>query len=61
MRSPCTSAKSSPRLAQLEKAHVQQGRPNATKNKFKKKRLNKFSKNKKMVSREIGEVNAVLA
>ena len=33
MRSPCTTTKSSPRSLQLEKAHVQQQRPNAAKNK----------------------------
>ena len=31
MRSPCTATKSSPRSPQLEKARVQQGRPNAAK------------------------------
>ena len=34
MRSPCTTTKSSPRSPQLEKANVQQRRPNAAKNKF---------------------------
>ena len=33
MRSPCTTTKSSPRSPQLEKAHVQQRRHNAAKNK----------------------------
>ena len=33
MRSPHTTMKSGPRSPQLEKAHVQQQRPNATKNK----------------------------
>ena len=33
MRSLCTATKSSPRSPQLEKAHVQQQRPNAAKNK----------------------------
>ena len=33
MRSPRTATKSSPRSPQLEKAHAQQQRPNATKNK----------------------------
>ena len=40
MRSLCTATKSSPRSPQLEKARVQQRRPNAAKNKinlFKKK------------------------
>ena len=37
MRSPCTAMKSSPRLPQLEKAHMQQRRPNTT-NKFEKKK-----------------------
>ena len=34
MRSPRTTAKSSPRSPQLEKAHAQQQRPNAAKNKL---------------------------
>ena len=34
MRSPCTSMKSSSRSLQLEKAHAQQQRPNAAKNKY---------------------------
>ena len=34
MRSPRTATKSSPRSPQLEKAHTQQGRPNAAKNKL---------------------------
>ena len=34
MRSPCTAMKSSPRSLQLEKAHVQQRRPNTAKNKW---------------------------
>ena len=34
MRSPCTATKSSPRSPQLEKACVQQQRPNAAKNKY---------------------------
>jgi len=33
MRSPSTAMKSSPRLLQLEKAHVQQRRPSTVKNK----------------------------
>ena len=33
MRSPCTAMKNSPCSLQLEKAHVQQQRPNAAKNK----------------------------
>ena len=33
MRSPCSATKSSPCSPQLEKAHMQQRRPNATKNK----------------------------
>ena len=37
MRSPRTAMKSSPRSPQLEKACTQQQRPNAAKNKFKKK------------------------
>ena len=41
MRSPRTATKSSPRSPQLEKARVQQQRPNAAKNK------NKLKKNKK--------------
>ena len=36
MRSPRTATKSSPRSPQLEKAHVQQRRPNAAKKKKKK-------------------------
>ena len=36
MRSPCTATKSSPRSPQLEKACVQQRRPNAAKNKINK-------------------------
>ena len=32
-RSPCTTTKSSPHSPQLEKAHVQQWRPNAANNK----------------------------
>ena len=39
MRSPRTAPKSSPRSPQLEKARVQQQRPNAAKNK-----INKFKK-----------------
>ena len=38
MRSPRTATKSSPRSPQLEKAPAQQRRPNAAKNKFKKKK-----------------------
>ena len=38
MRSPCTPTKSSPRSLHLEKAHAQQGRPNAARN----KQINKF-------------------
>ena len=34
MRSPCTAVKNSPRSPQLEKAHTQQWRPSATKNKI---------------------------
>ena len=45
MRSPCTATKSSPRSPQLEKAHVQQRRPNATKNKINNK--NKYIKKKR--------------
>ena len=37
MRSPRTTTKSSPRSPQLEKAHVQQQRPNAAKDKNLKK------------------------
>ena len=39
MRSPCTAAKRSPRSPQLEKAHVQQRRPNAAKNELKTKKV----------------------
>ena len=42
MRSPCTATKSSPRSPQLEKARVQQQRPNAAKNK-----INNFLKKEK--------------
>ena len=46
MRSLRTAKKSSPRLPQLEKARVQQRRPNADKNKFFKKSFkNKQSEN----------------
>ena len=38
MRSLLTAAKSAPRSPQLEKAHMQQQRPNAAKNKL----INKF-------------------
>ena len=38
MRSPCTAMKSSPRSPQLEKAHMQQQRPNTAKNTLKKKK-----------------------
>ena len=38
MRSPRTATKSSPRSLRLEKARGQQQRPNATKNKLKKKK-----------------------
>ena len=38
MRSPRTATKSSPRSPQLEKAHVQQQRPNAAKDKKEKKK-----------------------
>ena len=38
MRSPCSATKSSPQSPQLEKAHGQQRRPNAAKNKLKKKK-----------------------
>ena len=40
MRSPHTAMKSSPRSPQLEKAHVQQQRPNIAKNKIKIKNKN---------------------
>ena len=46
MRSLHTAAKSSPHSPQLEKAHTQQRRPNAAKNKNKNK-INKFIKKKK--------------
>ena len=39
MRSPCTATKSSPRSPQLEKAHVQQQRPNAAKKNQKIKKI----------------------
>ena len=42
MRSPRTTTKSSPRSPQLEKAHAQQQRPNAAKDK---KKFFKSSKN----------------
>ena len=38
MKSPRPTTKRSPRSPQLEKAHVQQRRPNAAKNKLKKKK-----------------------
>ena len=38
MRNPHTAMKSSPRSPQLEKAHVQQRRPNAAKEKKKKEK-----------------------
>ncbi|KAJ8789344.1 hypothetical protein J1605_021871 [Eschrichtius robustus] len=41
MRSPCTSTKSSPHSLQLEKARVQQRRPNAAKNNWKSSTLGK--------------------
>ena len=41
MRSPRIAVKSSPRSLQLEKAHAQQRRPNAGKNKLKKKKIHK--------------------
>ena len=47
-RSPCTSTKSSSRSTQLEKAHVQQRRPNTAKNK------QKIKKKKKKREREKG-------
>ena len=42
MRSPCTATKSSPCSLQLERAGVQQRRPNTTKNRW----INKFIKKK---------------
>ena len=48
MRSPCTATKRSPRSPQLEKARVQQRRPNAAKSKTNK--INKLIKNKKIKS-----------
>ena len=41
MRSPRTATKSSPRSPQLEKAHAQQRRPDAAKNKYVKKKKKK--------------------
>ena len=41
MRSPCAATKSSPCSPQLEKARVQQWRPNGAKNKLKKKKKKK--------------------
>ena len=53
MRSPCTTMKSSPCSRQLEKARVQQRRPNAAK---KKKRIKKKKKlkNRAFYSRKMG-------
>ena len=49
MRSPRTATKSSPRSPQLEKARVQQRKPNADKNKLKKKILKKKGKSRRRV------------
>ena len=51
MRGPHTAMKSSPCLLQLEKAHVQQGRLNAAKNK-----INKFIKKTKKIRNQDGGV-----
>ena len=50
MRSPCTTMKNSPRSPQLEKARTQQRRPNAAKNKLKKKKM--FT----LTSSQVGEI-----
>ena len=51
MRSPCTTTKSSPHSTQLEKARVQQRKPNAAKNKFiKKKKKPEYESGKPQLS-----------
>ena len=57
MRSPRTTTKSSPRSLQLEKAHMQQRRPNVAKNKFKKRKEKKLPINN---SPEVSEPLEVL-
>ena len=52
MRSPCTVTKSSPGLAQLEKAHMQQRRPNAAKKKNNKLKKRMWAEEDKSIDRD---------
>ena len=52
MRSPCTTAKSSSRSLQLEKARTQQRRPNAAKNKYINKLINKNKTTPKQTNKQ---------
>ena len=55
MRSPRTTTKSRPHSPQLEKALAQQQRPNAAKNKYKKKKLINKKKKAKQTTKTKAE------
>ena len=62
MRNPCTATKSSPCSLQLEKARVQQQRPNAAKNleklkKLKKKKLENIHRKEVTLKSDITNLN----